>query len=75
VEFSRPSSSADSRRVCFLIRVRGRRAELEEERRLCYVGLTRAERLIVLTSAARRRVFGDYQSTVPSRFLDEFLQS
>jgi DNA helicase-2/ATP-dependent DNA helicase PcrA len=46
-------------------------AELEEERRLCYVGLTRAERQIVLTSAARRRVFGDYQSTEPSRFLDE----
>jgi DNA helicase II / ATP-dependent DNA helicase PcrA len=45
--------------------------ELEEERRLCYVGLTRAERQIVLTSAARRRVFGDYQSTEPSRFLDE----
>ena len=46
-------------------------AELEEERRLCYVGLTRAERRIVLTSAARRRVFGDYQSTQPSRFIDE----
>jgi DNA helicase-2/ATP-dependent DNA helicase PcrA len=46
-------------------------AELEEERRLCYVGLTRAERQIVLTSAARRRVFGDYQSTEPSRFLEE----
>ena len=38
-------------------------AELEEERRLCYVGITRAERRLVLTSAARRRVFGDYQST------------
>jgi DNA helicase-2/ATP-dependent DNA helicase PcrA len=46
-------------------------AELEEERRLCYVGLTRAERRVVLTSAARRRVFGDYQSTKPSRFIDE----
>jgi DNA helicase-2/ATP-dependent DNA helicase PcrA len=46
-------------------------AELEEERRLCYVGLTRAEQQVVLTSAARRRVFGDYQSTEPSRFLDE----
>ena len=45
--------------------------ELEEERRLCYVGLTRAQRRIVLTSAARRRVFGDYQSTEPSRFIDE----
>jgi DNA helicase-2/ATP-dependent DNA helicase PcrA len=46
-------------------------AELEEERRLCYVGITRAQRRLVLTSAARRRVFGDYQSTQPSRFLEE----
>ena len=45
--------------------------ELEEERRLCYVGLTRAESKLILTSAARRRVFGEYQSTEPSRFLDE----
>ena len=46
-------------------------AELEEERRLCYVGITRAQRRLVLTSAARRRVFGEYQSTDPSRFIDE----
>ena len=46
-------------------------AELEEERRLCYVGITRARRELILTSAARRRVFGEYQSTEPSRFLDE----
>jgi DNA helicase-2/ATP-dependent DNA helicase PcrA len=46
-------------------------AELEEERRLCYVGLTRAERRLFLTAAARRRVFGEYQSTAESRFLDE----
>jgi DNA helicase-2/ATP-dependent DNA helicase PcrA len=46
-------------------------AELEEERRLCYVGITRAKRRLVLTSAARRRVFGDYQSSEPSRFIDE----
>ena len=45
--------------------------ELEEERRLCYVGITRAQRRLVLTSAARRRVFGDYQSTEPSRFVRE----
>jgi DNA helicase-2/ATP-dependent DNA helicase PcrA len=45
--------------------------ELEEERRLCYVGLTRAQSHLVLTSAARRRVFGEYKSTQPSRFLDE----
>src|SRR6185369_17643707 len=46
-------------------------AELEEERRLCYVGITRAQQRLVLTSAARRRVFGEYQSTDPSRFVDE----
>ena len=46
-------------------------AELEEERRLCYVGLTRAQSQLVLTSAARRRVFGEYQPTAPSRFLSE----
>jgi DNA helicase-2/ATP-dependent DNA helicase PcrA len=46
-------------------------AQLEEERRLCYVGITRAQRRLVLTSAARRRVFGEYQSTTPSRFVDE----
>jgi ATP-dependent DNA helicase UvrD/PcrA len=46
-------------------------AELEEERRLFYVGMTRAERRLFLTGAARRRVFGEYQSTEPSRFIDE----
>ncbi|MGE3469428.1 MAG: ATP-dependent helicase [Vicinamibacterales bacterium] len=46
-------------------------AELEEERRLCYVGITRARRELYLTSAVRRRVFGEYQTTEPSRFLDE----
>jgi DNA helicase-2/ATP-dependent DNA helicase PcrA len=45
--------------------------EVEEERRLCYVCITRARERLILTSAARRRVFGDYQSTEPSRFLDE----
>jgi DNA helicase-2/ATP-dependent DNA helicase PcrA len=49
-------------------------AELEEERRLCYVGITRAQRRLVLTSAARRRVFGEYQSTTPSRFIEEVPQ-
>jgi DNA helicase-2/ATP-dependent DNA helicase PcrA len=45
--------------------------ELEEERRLCYVGMTRARQRLVLTGAARRRIFGDYQSSEPSRFIDE----
>ena len=42
---------------------------LEEERRLCYVGMTRARRQLFLTSASRRRVFGEYRATEPSRFL------
>jgi DNA helicase-2/ATP-dependent DNA helicase PcrA len=45
--------------------------DVEEERRLCYVCLTRARERLVLTGAARRRVFGDYQPSEPSRFLDE----
>ncbi|MGE3844622.1 MAG: 3'-5' exonuclease, partial [Vicinamibacterales bacterium] len=52
-------------------RSRDDEAELEEERRLCYVGMTRAEDQLILTSAARRRVFGEYQATVVSRFIDE----
>jgi DNA helicase II / ATP-dependent DNA helicase PcrA len=52
-------------------RSRENEAELEEERRLCYVGMTRAETRLVLTGAARRRVFGEYQASEPSRFLDE----
>ncbi|HUQ89983.1 MAG TPA: 3'-5' exonuclease, partial [Vicinamibacterales bacterium] len=52
-------------------RSRDDEAELEEERRLCYVGITRARRQLVLTSAARRRVFGEYQNTEPSRFIEE----
>ncbi len=45
--------------------------DLEEERRLCYVGMTRAGSRLVLTGAARRRVFGEYQASEPSRFLEE----
>jgi ATP-dependent DNA helicase UvrD/PcrA len=45
--------------------------ELEEERRLCYVGMTRARSRLVLTGAARRRIFGEYQGSTPSRFIDE----
>ena len=45
--------------------------ELEEERRLCYVGMTRARQRLVLTGAARRRVFGEYKSSEPSRFIEE----
>lgn len=52
-------------------RARNDEQELEEERRLCYVGLTRAQRKLFLTSASRRRVFGEYKDTEASRFLDE----
>ncbi len=45
--------------------------ELEEERRLCYVGMTRARFKLVLTGAARRRIFGEYQNSQPSRFIEE----
>jgi DNA helicase-2/ATP-dependent DNA helicase PcrA len=44
---------------------------LEEERRLCYVGLTRAKRDLVVTYARRRSVFGNAQPGLPSRFLAE----
>lgn len=47
------------------------REELEEERRLCYVGMTRAMEKLYLTHARRRRIFGDYQFNPPSRFLGE----
>lgn len=44
---------------------------LEEERRLCYVGLTRAQKLLYLTYARRRYLYGREQYCVASRFLDE----
>jgi DNA helicase-2/ATP-dependent DNA helicase PcrA len=43
----------------------------EEERRLCYVGITRARRRLWLTYARSRRVFGQAGSGIPSRFLPE----
>ena len=45
--------------------------DIEEERRLCYVGITRAMRALYLTHAERRRVYGDVQMNPPSRFIDE----
>ena len=44
---------------------------LEEERRLAYVGITRAEELCTISFAGNRRVFGQWQSAMPSRFIDE----
>ena len=45
--------------------------DIQEERRLCYVGMTRAQRQLVLSNAARRATFGQWAPTLPSRFLDE----
>ena len=44
---------------------------LEEERRLAYVGITRAEEICTISFAANRRVYGQWQSALPSRFIDE----
>ncbi len=44
---------------------------LEEERRLAYVGITRAEKLCTISFASNRRVYGQWQSQLPSRFIDE----
>jgi len=45
--------------------------EMEEERRLCYVGITRAKERLYLTSAAQRLLFGNTSYFPPSRFLEE----
>ncbi len=45
--------------------------ELEEERRLCYVGMTRARQQLFLTSALSRRLYNNDSYNLPSRFLDE----
>ncbi len=44
---------------------------LEEERRLAYVGLTRAKKRAYISFASSRRVYGQWQSAMPSRFVDE----
>ena len=45
--------------------------QLEEERRLAYVGITRARRVLYLANARSRTVFGNTQSNMPSRFLSD----
>ncbi|MDQ1557980.1 MAG: ATP-dependent helicase UvrD/PcrA [Pyrinomonadaceae bacterium] len=47
------------------------RAELEEERRLCYVAITRAEKFLYVTHAMKRRVYGEELASEPSQFLNE----
>ena len=44
---------------------------LEEERRLAYVGMTRARRRLTISFAANRRIYNQWSSSVPSRFIDE----
>jgi DNA helicase-2/ATP-dependent DNA helicase PcrA len=45
--------------------------ELEEERRLCYVGITRARQQLYVTHTWRRLMYGSFQDSLPSRFLKE----
>lgn len=45
--------------------------ELEEERRLCYVGITRAKKHLTISYAGRRNLYGGLQYSKPSRFIDE----
>jgi len=44
---------------------------LEEERRLAYVGLTRARERAIISTASNRRIYGQWQSAIPSRFIEE----
>jgi DNA helicase-2/ATP-dependent DNA helicase PcrA len=53
------------------LRALGDPAQLEEERRLCYVGITRARERLYLTHAWSRQLYGSTQYNPPSRFLDE----
>lgn len=45
--------------------------ELEEERRLCYVAITRAKEKLYITNSKRRMIYGELQANLPSRFIDE----
>jgi DNA helicase-2/ATP-dependent DNA helicase PcrA len=45
--------------------------QMEEERRLCYVGMTRARERLYLLNARRRRIFGQEQYNIPSRFITD----
>lgn len=52
----------------------GGQQSLEEERRLAYVGLTRARRRVFISHASQRRIFRDWQQCLPSRFIGELPQ-
>lgn len=45
--------------------------EMEEERRLCYVGMTRARKVLYMLRAEEREIFGSYQHNAPSRFIED----
>lgn len=49
----------------------GGNKSLEEERRLAYVGITRARQRAIILHAANRRIYANWQSSIPSRFIDE----
>jgi DNA helicase-2/ATP-dependent DNA helicase PcrA len=49
----------------------GTSAAIEEERRLCYVAITRAKKKLWMLNAKRRMLFGNTQCNPPSRFMDE----
>ncbi len=49
--------------------------DMEEERRLCYVGITRAEKKLYMTHATTRNIFGKKNYNMPSRFIKEMPQS
>ncbi len=53
----------------------GGNASLEEERRLAYVGLTRAKQRATVLHAANRRIYGQWTSSIPSRFVSELPDS
>jgi DNA helicase-2/ATP-dependent DNA helicase PcrA len=49
----------------------GGNKSLEEERRLAYVGITRARKRAIISHAANRRIYANWQSSIPSRFIEE----
>ena len=53
------------------VRAIGDHEEMEEERRLCYVAITRAKRMLTITYAKQRMIYGRTNASLPSRFLKE----